>query len=131
MSEIEAELASPATVDGRPADLTIADDGATLRWRFRGGGERCLTLESEVLGVSRGEEGPIIKVRAFVKKEGGGWCDGGAGGVRRVRRDFVFELPSEEVKRVWSERLRASIDQLGELLRFRVFFFRQSNVRAN
>nr|CAD1841188.1 unnamed protein product [Ananas comosus var. bracteatus] len=77
------------------------------------GGERCVTLEKEVLGLEA--EGRTITVKAFGAAEAkvvsccGG---GGSGGVGRARRDYVLEMPSDESAARWSARLSDRINLL-------------------
>ncbi|XP_010905064.1 sphingosine kinase 1 isoform X1 [Elaeis guineensis] len=96
-------------VNGVPTESSLASNG-TLRWKGSDGGERCLTVESEVLGFEA--EGLRITVRAFVGAFKGVSCGGGSFG-KRTRRDYVLELPTEEAAIRWSERLRDCINSLG------------------
>ncbi|OVA13886.1 Diacylglycerol kinase [Macleaya cordata] len=90
-------------VNGTLTPATLSADGK-LRWTDRG--ERCLTVEKEVLGFSI--EGSLIRVKALVERESGLYC-GGSRGVR-VRKDFVFEPLSEESQRLWCGKLQECID---------------------
>ncbi|XP_038987700.1 sphingosine kinase 1-like isoform X1 [Phoenix dactylifera] len=96
-------------VNGVPAEASLAADG-TLRWRAGDGGERCLAVESEVLGFEA--EGQRITLRAFVGASRGASCGGVSFG-KRTRRDYVLELPTEEPVLQWSQRLRDCIKSLG------------------
>ncbi|XP_038987701.1 sphingosine kinase 2-like isoform X2 [Phoenix dactylifera] len=95
-------------VNGVPAEASLAADG-TLRWRAGDGGERCLAVESEVLGFEA--EGQRITLRAFVGASRGASCGGVSFG-KRTRRDYVLELPTEEPVLQWSQRLRDCIKSL-------------------
>ncbi|OAY69958.1 Sphingosine kinase 2 [Ananas comosus] len=106
-------LTESVRVNGSPAVASLGADG-TLRWRSEGGaGERCVTLEKEVLGLEA--EGRTITVKAFGAAEAkvvsccGG---GGSGGVGRARRDYVLEMPSDESAARWSARLSDRINLL-------------------
>lgn len=109
-------LTESVRVNGSPAVASLGADG-TLRWRSEGGaGERCVTLEKEVLGLEA--EGRTITVKAFGAAEAkvvsccGG---GGSGGVGRARRDYVLEMPSDESAARWSARLSDRINLLGRI----------------
>ncbi|KAG1368192.1 hypothetical protein COCNU_14G006600 [Cocos nucifera] len=96
-------------VNGVPAEASLAVDG-TLRWRAGDGDERCLPVESEVLGLEA--EGQRITLRAFVRSYREVSCGGGSFG-KRTRRDYVLELPTAEAASQWSQRLRDCIKSLG------------------
>lgn len=98
-------------VDGTLTEASLSTDGK-IRWKTESG-ERRLAIESEVLGFSA--EGPRIRVRALVQREG--WCCGDGGGGNRERRDLVLEPMTEESKIAWCGKLREFIDSLGEFLR--------------
>ncbi|CAD5175675.1 sphingosine kinase 2 [Musa acuminata AAA Group] len=104
-------LTERVRIDGAPAKASLAADG-TLRWSSGEGGERCLALESEGLGLD--VVGRRITIRAFVGAlKGLSSCGGRRGAGKRVRRDHVLEMPTEELASRWSERMRAYIDSLG------------------
>ncbi|XP_010905575.2 sphingosine kinase 2 [Elaeis guineensis] len=96
-------------VNGVPAEASLAADG-TLRWRTGAGDERCLAVESDVLGLEA--EGQRITLRAFVRSYREVSCGGGSFG-KRTRRDYVLQLPTEEAASQWSQRLRDCIKSLG------------------
>ncbi|XP_064962131.1 sphingosine kinase 2-like isoform X2 [Musa acuminata AAA Group] len=103
-------LTERVRIDGAPAKASLAADG-TLRWSSGEGGERCLALESEGLGLD--VVGRRITIRAFVGAlKGLSSCGGRRGAGKRVRRDHVLEMPTEELASRWSERMRAYIDSL-------------------
>ncbi|CAL9077229.1 unnamed protein product [Musa acuminata var. zebrina] len=105
-------LTERVRIDGAPAKASLAADG-TLRWSSGEGGERCLALESEGLGLD--VVGRRITIRAFVGAlKGLSSCGGRRGAGKRVRRDHVLEMPTEELASRWSERMRAYIDSLGK-----------------
>lgn len=95
------------------AESALEVDG-TLRWRS-GGGEQCLRLESEVLGLD--VQGTRITVRALAEApRSGSICAfwGESGERRRARRDYSLEMPTEEAALLWSSRLKNYIDSLGK-----------------
>lgn len=83
-------------VNGWAADASLTADGKLRWWGEKG--ERCLALESEALGLGVEEEGCRIRVRAFVSRK--------VGKTRRIRKDLVLEMESDEMVNLWSERLR-------------------------
>ncbi|WOL12975.1 sphingosine kinase 1-like [Canna indica] len=103
-------LSAQVRLNRAAVDADLAADG-TLRWGF-GRGEHCLNLESEVLGID--QEGGSIKIRAFLEVPEGGFCGtgGAAGGRRRVRRDYLLEMPTQEEALRWSSRLKNFMDSL-------------------
>ncbi|CAD5190336.1 unnamed protein product [Musa acuminata subsp. malaccensis] len=98
-------------VNGAVAEASLAADG-TLRWGSRGG-ERCLSLESEVLGLET--IGLRITIKAFLEVSEHGFCGLERSSVkrRRVRRDYTLEMPNEAAARRWSAKLRDYMDSLG------------------
>lgn len=104
-------LTKSIRVNGVPAEASLAADG-TLRWRAGDGDERCLAVESEMLGFQT--EGQRITLRAFVGSYRGPSCGGGSFG-KRTRRDYVLEMPTEEAALQWSQRLRDCIESLGKM----------------
>ncbi|RRT53179.1 hypothetical protein B296_00047635 [Ensete ventricosum] len=109
-------LTERARIDGAPAKASLAADG-TLRWISGDGGERCLALESEGLGLD--VVGRRITIRAFVGAlKGLSSCGGRGGAGKRVRRDHVLEMPTEELASRWSDRMRAYFDSLGKPPKF-------------
>ncbi|XP_074557627.1 sphingosine kinase 1-like [Curcuma longa] len=105
-------LSERIVVNGAAAESALEVDG-TLRWRS-GGGEQCLRLESEVLGLD--VQGTRITVRALAEapRSGSICAFGGASGERRrVRRDYSLEMPTEAAALRWSARLKNCIDSLG------------------
>ncbi|XP_068668783.1 sphingosine kinase 1-like isoform X1 [Aristolochia californica] len=101
-------LKDPVKYNGKQTELSLLPDGG-LRWRAACGSERCLMIENEVLGFAA--EGSQLTVRAYVEKGGGFFC--GAGRRHRERKDFIFEMSSEESRRIWSGKLKEYIDALG------------------
>jgi sphingosine kinase len=104
--------ATKVSVNGAPAEATLSTGaggvgGSELRWRYCAGAaaERSLSLEADVLGVEA--NGKEVVVRAFV-------ADGKAGGKRRRRRDYVFEMADGEgAAAAWGDKLRACLDSFG------------------
>ncbi|KAL5579324.1 hypothetical protein UlMin_011766 [Ulmus minor] len=94
------------TVNGTVTPLTLTADGV-LRWSE--GGQRCLTIEKEVLGFAT--DGPKIKIRAVVQGGGGICCIGSRGAL--VRKNFVFQPSSEDSQRLLCQKLREFVDSLG------------------
>lgn len=100
-------------INGAAAELALEVDG-TLRLRY-GGGELCLRLESEVLGLD--VQGIWITVRALAEApRSGSLCTFGEASRerRRARRDYSLEMPTEEAALRWSARLKNYIDSLGK-----------------
>ncbi|XP_042373310.1 sphingosine kinase 2-like [Zingiber officinale] len=104
-------LAEKVRIDGSVAEATLASDGA-LRWSSENGGECCLVFDNEVLGLEAA--GVRITIRAFVEAHKSPAFCGGQGGLgRRVRRDYVLEMPTEEAASIWMDKIRAYLDSLG------------------
>ncbi|KAI3937099.1 hypothetical protein MKX01_015314 [Papaver californicum] len=103
--EIQPIISEQVKINGILAPLTLSADGK-LRWIERG--QKCLTVEKQVLGFST--EGSFIKIKAFLERETGVYCGGGGNRGIRLRKDFVFEPISEESKRSLCEKLQARID---------------------
>ena len=102
-------------INGSETLLTLTADGK-LRMRERG--QRCLTVEKEVLGFVT--EGSKIRIRAVVEGGGAGICCVASKGAL-VRKDFVFQPLSNDSLNLWSQKLRQYIDSLGKYLK--IFFF--------
>ncbi|XP_058196466.1 sphingosine kinase 1-like [Rhododendron vialii] len=109
-----ALLSDRVLVNGTVTDVTLTGDGV-VRWT-EGGSQRCLEVDKEVLGFST--EGPRIKIRAVV--EGAKICCPGSRGAP-MRKTFVFEPQSEDLLRVWCQKLQDFIDSLGRPKRLFVF----------
>ncbi|XWS19527.1 hypothetical protein CRYUN_Cryun31cG0023600 [Craigia yunnanensis] len=107
-------LSDRVLVNGTVIPLTFTGDGK-LRWTRKG--QRCLTVEKEVLGFTL--EGSRIRVRAVVEKRDGICCVGNRGDL--VRQSFVFEPLSEDSLTLWSQKLRDYIDALGRPKRLLIF----------
>ncbi|XP_072988577.1 sphingosine kinase 2-like isoform X2 [Typha latifolia] len=101
-------LTEMVRVNGSPAEASLAADGE-LRWRGEDG-VRCLALEPEVLGIE--VEGRRLTVKAFQVDTKGVSCGGGGGGGKSVRKDYVFEMSTEDSAIRWSERLKDCINFL-------------------
>ncbi|KAM0952421.1 putative sphingosine kinase [Dioscorea sansibarensis] len=95
-------------VDGAPAEAVLDHGAGELRWRS-GDDDRRLFVESEMLGIEM--KGMMITIRAFV--DAPERCCFGSSSGRRVRRDFLLEMPSETSAMMWTERLKDCIDSLG------------------
>ncbi|KAJ0983654.1 hypothetical protein J5N97_011909 [Dioscorea zingiberensis] len=95
-------------VDGELVEVVLDHGTGELRWRT-GDKEKCLIVESEILGIEM--KGMMITVKAFV--DAPERCCFGSSSGRRVRRDFLLEMPSEVSAMFWTERLRDSIGSLG------------------
>ncbi|WOL07715.1 sphingosine kinase 2 [Canna indica] len=119
-TEIETPtLRERVRIDGSPAEASLVADG-TLRWSSDNGGEWCLALDSEVLGLEA--VGLRIAIRAFVElTKGLASCGGGNGIGKRVRRGYVLEMPTEEAASRWTERMKDYLDSIGRPKR--LFFF--------
>ncbi|KAM3701769.1 hypothetical protein ACJW30_05G199500 [Castanea mollissima] len=102
-------------INGSETPLTLTADGK-LRMRERG--QRCLTVEKEVLGFVT--EGSKIRIRAVVKGGGAGICCVASKGAL-VRKDFVFQPLSNDSLNLWSQKLRQYIDSLGRPKQLFVF----------
>ncbi|KAJ8497591.1 hypothetical protein OPV22_008143 [Ensete ventricosum] len=114
MADKETPIEVPSEwirVNGAVAEASLAADG-TLRWGSREG-ERCLSLESEVLGLET--NGLRITIKAFVEASDHGFCGLERSSVkrRRVRTDYTLEMPNEAAARRWSAHLRDYMDSLG------------------
>lgn len=108
-------LTEDVRINGVDYEATLAANG-DLTWRTRGAfaGERRLSLDKEVLGIEL--RGTILTVRSFVEEIKESSCLGaGKREVKRVRKDYVFELETEEKGMVWGERLSACIGSLGNI----------------
>ncbi|RRT63263.1 hypothetical protein B296_00020855 [Ensete ventricosum] len=114
MADKETAIEVPSEwirVNEAVAEASLAADG-TLRWGSREG-ERCLSLESEVLGLET--NGLRITIKAFVEASEHGFCGLERSAVkrRRVRTDYTLEMPNEAAARRWSAHLRDYMDSLG------------------
>ncbi|OMO76548.1 hypothetical protein CCACVL1_15577 [Corchorus capsularis] len=107
-------LSDRVRVNGTVIPLTFTADGK-LRWT--GKGQRCLTVEKEVIGFAL--EGTRIRVKAVVEKRDGICCVGNRGDL--VRQSLVFEPLSEDSFTLWSQKLRDYIDSLGRPKRLLIF----------
>ncbi|KAG0477227.1 hypothetical protein HPP92_013631 [Vanilla planifolia] len=109
---MEEETKERIRVNGHPAEASLSGSGE-IWWRFNGecgGGNRCLDVESEVLGfVAEGRE---ITIRAFLS-ELKGQPRGSEELGKRVRKEFVLEMSSDVVAESWSERLGDYMNSLG------------------
>ncbi|KAJ7946907.1 Sphingosine kinase 1 [Quillaja saponaria] len=110
-------------INGTVTPVTLSEDGR-LRWSERS--ESCLTLENEVLGFVT--DGPKIRIRTVVDSGHGIFCAGHKGNL--VRKDFVFEPFSEELQRLWCQKLREYIDSLGRPKRLFIFLNPYGGKRA-
>ncbi|KAK0578307.1 hypothetical protein LWI29_008386 [Acer saccharum] len=110
----QAIMSDRVLVNGTITQLTLTGDGV-IRWS--GGGQLSLTVEKEVLGFVA--EGSRIRIRTVLEGGGGICCGESPGGL--VRKDFVFELLSEDSQRLWCEKLREYIDSLGRPKRLFIF----------
>lgn len=116
-SEASTALVSDrVVVNGAVTSLALSEDGALRWWE---GGQRCLAMDREVLGFSTG--GRKIKIRAVVQGRAGICCVAGMGPL--VRKDFVFQLQSEDMQSLWCQKLREYIDSLGISRPHSFFFF--------
>lgn len=93
-------------VNGTITPLTLSEDGV-LRWSE--GSQRCLIVEKQVLGFDT--DGPKIKIRAAVEAADRICCVGTRTSL--LRKNFVFEVLSEDMQRLWCQKLRDYIDALG------------------
>ncbi|KAL0916989.1 hypothetical protein M5K25_014545 [Dendrobium thyrsiflorum] len=110
---MSGEMKERIRVNGFLSEASLST-GGELRWRQNddsGGGERSLIVESDVLGFS--VEGREISVRAFVKEVKGFSCGGSSEFGKRLRKDFVLEMPTEVAAEMWTIRLRDCINSLG------------------
>ncbi|KAL6990981.1 Sphingosine kinase 1 [Sarracenia purpurea var. burkii] len=110
----EPVLSDRVLVNGIVTTVTLTA-GGLLRWT-EGGSHRCLAVEKEVLGFST--EGSRIKIRAIVEI-GGACCVASIG--TPMRKTFVFEPLSEELLRLWCQKLQGYIDSLGRPKRLFIF----------
>ncbi|PON70961.1 Diacylglycerol kinase, catalytic domain containing protein [Parasponia andersonii] len=101
-------------VNGAVTPLTLSSDGV-IRWSERG--QRCLTVEKEVLGFTT--DGLKVKIRAVVETGDRICCSGSK--VTLVRKSFVFEVLSQGSQRLFCQKLREYIDSLGRPKRLLVF----------
>lgn len=106
-------LTEDVRINGVDYEATLAANG-DLAWRSAKAfaGERRLSLDKEVLGIEL--RGTILTVRSFVEEIKEASCLGTRKRkVKRVRKDYVFELETEEKGMIWGDRLSASIGSLG------------------
>lgn len=100
-------------INGLPAEASMSSEG-DLRWRVDSGtgrGEQSLTVESSVLGVT--VKGREIMVKAFVGQLKNPFC-GAVNLGKRVMKNFVLEMSTDVVAKIWNERLRMYMDSLGK-----------------
>ena len=102
-------------INGSETPLTLTADGKLRMWER---GQRCLTVEKEVLGFVT--EGSKIRIRAVVEGGGAGICCVASKGAL-VRKDFVFQPLSNDSLNLWSQKLRQYVDSLGKYLK-KIFF---------
>ncbi|EEF37693.1 sphingosine kinase 1 isoform X1 [Ricinus communis] len=107
-------ISDQVIVNGATTLLTLTA-GGILRWTDRG--QRCLTVEKEVLGFVI--EGSKIRVKTIIDNGDGICCAGNSGAL--VRKDFVFQPLTEDSQRVLCNRLRDYLDSLGRPKRLLVF----------
>ncbi|KAG0497116.1 hypothetical protein HPP92_001807 [Vanilla planifolia] len=90
--------------------MATLSSGRELRWRLESGGEQSLAVESEVLGFEVEARG--IKIRALVSETKS--ISSGRGGDmgKRVRKDYVLEMPTEVIAESWSDSLKCYINSL-------------------
>jgi hypothetical protein len=106
-------LTQDVRINGIAYEATLAANG-DLTWRLAGAfaGERRLSLDKEVLGIEL--RGTILAIRSFVEEIKEASClSARKMEVKRVRKDFVFELETEEKGMIWGEKLSACIGSLG------------------
>lgn len=99
------------------SDQVRAQDAVTEA-TFSAGGQLCwadkrLDFDKEVLGFS--VEGLKIKIRTVVPNEAGICCLRGASSL--IRKNFTFELLSDDSLRTWTQKFHEYLDSLGN------FFF--------
>ncbi|XP_073048135.1 sphingosine kinase 1-like isoform X1 [Primulina eburnea] len=104
----QMEIAGPVL-----SDRVRAQDAVTEA-TFSAGGQLCwadkrLDFDKEVLGFS--VEGLKIKIRTVVPNEAGFCCFGGASSL--IRKNFTFELLSDDSLRTWTQKFHEYLDYLG------------------
>lgn len=102
-------LSDKAVINAITTTLVFSADGV-LRWMESG--QRCLTVEKEVLGFMT--DGLKLKIRAIVLGQSGICCVGN--GEVLVRKDFTFKLFSMDSLLLWCQKLREYIDCLGNYI---------------
>lgn len=112
--EVEPIISDRVLINGALTLVTLLVDGRLL-WSENG--QRCLTIEKEVLGFAI--EGPKIRIKAIVQG-GDGICCVGSGG-KLTRKDFVFQTISEDSHKLWCQKLREYVDSLGRPKRLLIF----------
>ncbi|KAJ3670270.1 hypothetical protein LUZ60_010594 [Juncus effusus] len=111
MEQGEEILTESVRINGAPCEARLAANG-DLTWCSAAGEERRLSLDEEVLGIEL--RGTVLTVRAFIEEVKEASCVGfGKKEARRVRRDYVVELESEEAGMVWGDKLSLCLNDLG------------------
>ncbi|CAK7350699.1 unnamed protein product [Dovyalis caffra] len=103
-------------VNGNLTPLTLTIEGKL--WWMTEKGQRSLTVEKEVLGFII--QGSKLIIKAVTEKRDGICCLASAGGAL-ARKNFVFELLSNESLRLWCQHLRDYINSLGRPKRLFIF----------
>ncbi|KAK7246586.1 hypothetical protein RIF29_41455 [Crotalaria pallida] len=104
-------ISDRVTVNGTVTPLALLADGR-LWWSE--GGQRCLSVEKEVLGFVA--EGPYIIIKTLIENRDG-CCSTG----KLFRNDVVFQPSSQESHASWCHKLSEFIDSLGRPKRLFVF----------
>ncbi|XP_050214395.1 sphingosine kinase 1 isoform X2 [Mercurialis annua] len=113
-SDTSIIISDQVTVNKTTTPLTLTADGK-LRWTDRG--QRCLTVEKQVLGFVI--EGTKIRIKAILDKEDVISCGGTTDTL--IRNDFVFQPQNEESQRVLCHHLRDYLDSLARPKRLLIF----------
>jgi hypothetical protein len=97
------------------ANLSLSTEpgsrGGQLRWHFsehgKSRGERSLDFDRDVLGVER--RGKRIVLKAFEVAQKESWFSGEK---KRVRKDYAFEMETEEMGILWGRLFSVCMDSL-------------------
>lgn len=100
----EPLLSDRVKINGVVTLMILTADGQ-LRWS-----DRSLVVEEEVLGFA--VEGSKIKIRAIVDTGARICCGGSKGSLGR--KSFTFEPLSDDLLRLWCEKLQNYLDSLGK-----------------
>ncbi|KAJ1691676.1 hypothetical protein LUZ63_015831 [Rhynchospora breviuscula] len=88
--------------------------GSELRWHVsndgKSRGERSLDFDRDVLGVEVKDKKIILKAYEVAQKE---FWFSGRGEKKRVRKDYVFEMETEEMATFWGRMISNCIESLG------------------
>ncbi|KAJ4782736.1 Sphingosine kinase 1 [Rhynchospora pubera] len=100
------------------ASLSLLTDsggrGGELRWHVsndgKSKGERILDFDRDVLWVEVKDKRIVLKAYEVAQKE---FWFSGKGEKKRVRKDYVFEMETEEIATLWGRMISDCVESLG------------------